>query len=418
MAGTRVEKKLSAVRVKTLKAPGKYEDGGGLRLVIKSGGTKCWVVRVSLSGNRIERGLGSYPDVSLDDAREAAATFRKAAGSGIDLRAEEKQKALASTSFRDMFKITLAQREKQLSNAKHLKQWTSTMEAYVFPKIGNVPVADVTTGQVLELLTPIWFDKAETAKRVLQRMELVFKSAIVRGIRTTASPCTGVADELGTKHRAPKHHASMSWPDVPDFIAWLQQRSLSGLPLATSLALEFLILTATRSGETRGAVWQEFDIEGATWTIPAERMKARDAHRVPLSKRSLQILKMAKTLNPDSDLVFPSRNGTVLSDMTFTKLLRDEKLDATAHGFRSSFKVWASESAKAPNEVSEAALAHSLGSKVVAAYLRTDFLAERRPLMEAWSGHCLGSAKRRAKKSGAADAANFTSMLGQLLGRE
>lgn len=418
MAGTRVEKKLSAVRVKTLKAPGKYEDGGGLRLVITPGGTKCWVVRVSLSGNRIERGLGSYPDVSLEDAREAAATFRKAAGSGIDLRAEEKQKTLASTSFRDMFKITLAQREKQLSNAKHLKQWTSTMEAYVFPKIGNVPVADVTTGQVLELLTPIWFDKAETAKRVLQRMELVFKSAIVRGIRTTASPCTGVADELGTKHRAPKHHASMPWPDVPNFIVWLHQRSHSGPPLATSLALEFLILTATRSGETRGAVWPEFDFKTATWTIPAERMKARDAHRVPLSKRCLQILEAAKKLNPGSDLVFPSKNGTALSDMTFTKLLRDEKLDATAHGFRSSFKVWASERAKAPNEVSEAALAHSLGSKVVAAYLRTDFLAERRPLMEAWSRHCLGSAKRRAQKSGAPDAANFTSMSGQWLGQE
>ncbi len=392
MAGSHVEKKLSAVRVKTLKAPGKYEDGGGLRLVITPGGTKSWVIRVSVAGNRIERGLGAYPDVSLDDAREAAAMFRKAAGSGIDLRAEEKQMAQAATKFRDMFKITLAQREKQLSNAKHLKQWTSTMEAYVFPKIGDVAVADVTTGQVLEVLTPIWFDKPETAKRVLQRMELVFKSAIVRGIRTTASPCTGVSDELGTKHRAPKHHASMPWPDVPDFILWLHQRSASGQPLVTSLALEFLILTATRSGETRGAVWTEFDFKTATWTIPAERMKARDAHRVPLSKRCLQILETAKSLNPVGDLVFPSMKSTALSDMTFTKLLRDEKLDATAHGFRSSFKVWASECAKVPNEVSEAALAHSVGSKVVAAYLRTDFLAERRPLMEAWSLHCLGRA--------------------------
>lgn len=413
MAGSHVEKKLTAIRVKTLKVPGKYEDGGGLRLVVTPTGAKRWVVRVTVAGRRLERGLGSFPEVSLDDARAAAGTFRKAAEGGIDIRAEEEKQVRAATKFRDMFKITLAQREKQLSNAKHLKQWTSTMEAYVFPKIGDLPVADVTTGQVLDVLTPIWFEKPETAKRVLQRMELVFKSAIVRGIRTTASPCTGVSDELGTKHRAPKHHASMHWTDVPDFVAWLQQRSQSGVPLATSLALEFLILTATRSGETRGAVWQEFNIEGATWTIPAERMKARDAHRVPLSKRSLQILKMAKSLNPDSDLVFPSRNGTVLSDMTFTKLLRDEKLDATAHGFRSSFKVWASESAKVPNEVSEAALAHSLGSKVVAAYLRTDFLAERRPLMEAWSGHCLGSTKRQAKKAGSSSVMVVTSNVGQ-----
>ena len=147
-------------------------------------------------------------------------------------------------------------------------------------------------------------------------------------------------------------------------------------------------------------------------------MKARDAHRVPLSKRCLQILEAAKKLNPDSGLVFPSKNGAALSDMIFTKLLRDEKLDATAHGFRSSFKVWASESAKAPNEVSEAALAHSLGSKVVAAYLRTDFIAERRPLMEAWSRYCLGSANRQEKKAGAPEVADVTSMSGQLLSQE
>lgn len=201
MAGPRVEKRLSAVRVKALKAPGKYEDGGGLRLIVSEHGAKRWVARVSLYGRRIERGLGSYPGVSLESARDAAAGIRKAASDGIDLRAEEKKKAVAGTRFRDMFKITLAQREKQLSNAKHLKQWTSTMEAYVFPKIGNIPVASITSGQVIDVLTPVWFDKPETAKRVLQRMELVFKSAIVRGIRTTASPCIGVAAELGTKHR-------------------------------------------------------------------------------------------------------------------------------------------------------------------------------------------------------------------------
>lgn len=397
MAGTRVQNKLSAVRVKALKAPGKYEDGGGLRLVVSPNGAKRWVARVSLRGRRIERGLGSFPDVSLEAAREAASEVRKAASSGVDIRADKKaaakKEAVADTTFRQMFKVTLSQREKQLSNAKHLKQWSSTMETYVFPKIGNLPVATITTGDVLDVLTPIWFDKPETAKRVLQRMELVFKSAIVRGVRTTASPCVGVSNELGTKHRAPKHHASMPWSEVPEFVAWLHQRSPAAEPWVTSLAFEFLILTATRSGETRGAVWSEFDIDGALWTIPAERMKARDSHRVPLSKRCLEILKEAKQLYPESDLVFPSRKGTPLSDMIFTQLLRDEKVEATAHGFRASFKVWASECAKAPNEVSEAALAHSIGSKVLAAYLRTDFLAERKVLMEAWAKHCLSGCK-------------------------
>ncbi len=199
MAGGHVAKKLSALKVKALKSPGKYEDGNGLRVVVGPNGAKRWVMRVTVAGKRIERGLGSYPEVSLDAARDAAEKVRKAAEVDVDIREEERQEVMAGTPFREMFKTTLAQREQQLSNAKHLKQWTSTMETYVFPKIGDVPVATVSTGQVLEVLTPIWFVKPETAKRVLQRMELVFKSAIVRGVRKTASPCMGVADELGTK---------------------------------------------------------------------------------------------------------------------------------------------------------------------------------------------------------------------------
>ena len=394
MASGHVEKKLSAVRVKALKAPGKYEDGGGLRLAIGPNGGKHWVVRVTVAGKRIERGLGAYPEVTLEAARVAADKVRKAAETNVDIRLEERQAALAGMSFRAMFKVTLAQREQQLSNAKHLKQWTSTMESYVFPRIGDVRVADVTTAQVLDLLTPIWFSKPETAKRVLQRMELVFKSAIVRGVRKTASPCIGVADELGTKHRVVTHHASMPWEHIPKFIECLRH----GPPRrwrVTSLALEFLILTATRSGEIRGALWSEFNFETATWIVPAERMKARAEHRIPLSKRCLAILSEARALNPNSDLVFPSRRGKSLSDMTLTKLLRDEELAVTAHGFRSSFKVWSSEQAKVPHEVSEAALAHSLGSKVVTAYLRTDFLEERRPVMEAWAVFC-APVRRRA----------------------
>lgn len=394
MASGHVQHKLSAVRVKALKAPGKYEDGGGLRLIVGPNAAKRWVVRVTVAGKRLERGLGSYPDISLEAARDEAAKARRAAEANVDVRTEERREALAAMTFREMFKITLAQREKQLSNAKHLKQWRATMEAYVFPTIGSTPVGEVSTAQVLKVLAPIWFKKPETARRVLQRMEAVFKSAIVRGARKAASPCIGVADELGTKHRSVSHHASMPWQDVPAFIALLHASGPRRMRV-TSLALEFLILTATRSGETRGALWTEIDLEHALWLIPPERMKAREQHCIPLSKRSLEILAELRSAHPRSELVFPSRSGKPLSDMTLTKLLRDEELDATPHGFRSSFKVWASECAKVPHEVSEAALAHSLGNKVVAAYLRTDFLDERRPLMEKWAEYCLGNGSKK-----------------------
>jgi integrase len=307
---------------------------------------------------------------------------------GIDVRVEERARLVAGTTFRRMFEISFAQRSRQLSNAKHLKQWSTTMERYVFPVIGDTPVADVTTAQVLDVLTPIWFDKAETAKRVLQRMETVFKSAIVRGIRERASPCVGVAEELGTKHREVEHRASMPWQAVPEFMDQLRSPGSRQLPI-TALAFEFLVLTATRSGETRGALWSEIDLPSSTWIIPKERMKARTPHRIPLSQRCLEILSLARRLKPDSSLIFEaSKRGRPLSDMTFLKHLRDNDIDATPHGFRSSFKVWAAEHAKAQHEVSEAALAHSNPSKVVAAYLRTDFLAERRPLMDQWSAHC------------------------------
>ena len=257
-----------------------------------------------------------------------------------------------------------------------------------------MPVANVTTAQVLDVLTPIWFDKPETAKRVLQRMETVFKSAIVRGIRVHASPCVGVSAELGTKHREVAHHASMPWAKVPDFIATLQTDD-GRRQRTTLLALEFLILTATRSGETRGALWTEIDLPAATWEIPKERMKARIAHRIPLSHRCLEILNEAQFLTPDSKLVFEAaKPGRPLSDMTFTKLLRNLKLLATAHGFRSSFKVWAAEVAHAQHEVSEAALAHATPSKVVAAYLRTDFFDERKQLMNQWSAFCSGKVQQ------------------------
>jgi integrase len=261
------------------------------------------------------------------------------------------------------------------------------MRDYVYPHIGDKAVADVTAGDIVAVLRPIWFEKPETAKRVLQRVEAVFKSAILHGYRKLASPCVGVAQELGTRHRKVANHRALPYAQVPDFLARL--RATNSWP-ATRLAFEWLVLTATRSGETRLARWAEIDEQAALWTIPAERMKAKRPHSVPLSPRCLEILQALRPVYPHGpdDLMFPSmKSGAPLSDMTLTKVLRDMGLadSATVHGMRSSFKVWCAEVAKVRDEVSEAALAHVIPEKVRAAYLRTDFLEERRPLMQAWA---------------------------------
>lgn len=383
--------RLSHLKAARLKIAGRHEDGGGLRLVVGDSLTKRWVLRITINGKRRERGLGSFPTVSLEEARERASALRKAAREGRDLARDERRlRVVTGVTFAEAFEVYFDNKQQTLSNGKHVAQWRSTMQRYVLPMIGATPVADVDATAVLELLAPIWFDKPETARRVLQRMEAVFRSAILRGHRQLASPCIGVAEELGGRHRRVNHHAALAWREVPGFVRQLRARRAA---LATRLALEFLVLTAGRSGEVRGAHWSEMDMKARLWRVPAERMKARTPHMVPLSRRCLEILDAAKTAISSPDLVFPGASGEALSDMTFTKLLRDMGYGgrATAHGFRTSFKVWAAESAKVRDEVSEAALAHRIPEKVRAAYLRTDFLDERCQLMDEWACHVTGS---------------------------
>lgn len=210
-----------------------HEDGGGLRLVVDPSGARRWVSRLTITGRRVNRGLGSFPLVSLDAARDRATDLRRAAKAGRDVRAEEKAEAAKAVTFREAFEAMFAVRQKQLSNAKHLAQWSSTMEAYAFPRIGGKAVGEVTHADVLAILEPIWWAKPETAKRVLQRLEAVFKSAILRGNRAKASPCIGVADELGRGNREVEHHRAMPWRDVPAFVVRLQG---SRRMLATRLA--------------------------------------------------------------------------------------------------------------------------------------------------------------------------------------
>ena len=373
--------RLSAVKVAKLKEPGLYEDGAGLRLVITDKGVKRWTLRLTIIGRRVERGLGIWPDVSLEYARRRAFEMRSAAKEGKDLHvALRLERSRRSVTFEDAFNTFFEIRRQKLSNGKHVMQWQTTMRTFVFPRIGKRPVADITAAEVLEVLQPIWFSKAETAARVLQRIKAVFDSAILRGTRERANPCIGVTGELGTDHRKVSHHAALPWKEVPGFVRALGQRRANK---ATLLAIEFLILTAARSGEVRGALWSEIDLDQKLWTIPGRRMKGRETHVVPLSDRALEVLGDARSAH-DGAVIFPGVKGQPLSDNTFSKLMREMHIRGTPHGFRSAFKDWAAESG-VRDRVSEAALAHADANRVRAAYQRTRFLEERVGLMQSWA---------------------------------
>ena len=379
--------RLNALKVAKLKDPGLYEDGGGLRLVVTDKGVKRWALRVTVNRRRVERGLGMWPGVSLEEARRKASEARAAAKDGRDLRAEARSgMRQRAVTFEAAFDAFFETRRQKLANGKHVLQWEATMRTYVFPLIGRRPVADVTSAEVLAVLQSIWFSKPETASRVLQRMRAVFDSAILRGTRERANPCIGVAMELGTGHRRVKHHAAIPWKDVPTFVRDLRLRQTHA---ATRLLFEFLILTIARSGEARGALWQEIDLKNRVWTIPGNhsltgrRMKSGQEHAVPLSGRVISILRESRSLH-DGLVVFPGANGQPLSDNTLSKLMRDAGEYGTPHGFRSAFKDWAAETG-VRDEVSEAALAHVDRNRVRAAYRRTTFLDERRVVMERWT---------------------------------
>ncbi len=380
--------RLSHQRVLKRRAPGKYEDGGGLRLVVDQQLNKRWVLRLTINGKRRELGLGSFPEVSLEAARNRAAELRSQAAEGTDQRAiETKQRRAREVTFEEAFWTYFEVKQHTLSNAKHLKQWPSTMEAYVFPAIGKMPVNEVAAGDIIQLLQPVWYEKAETARRVLQRLEAVFKSAIVRGFREKASPCIGIAGELGTAHRKVAHFRALPYHDLP---VLLQNIRDSKAQAVTKLCFAYLALTAARSSEARLAAWNEVDRETDLWMIPARRMKARRQHVVPLSREANAILDEARRLG-GGDLIFPTVRGKALSDMTLTKLIRDLGWAdrCTIHGIRSSFREWCALEAKVPDRIAEAALAHVDKDRVQAAYLRSNFVEERRKLMQSWADFVL-----------------------------
>jgi integrase len=395
MARIGPQHRLNPTFVRTCKMPGVYVDGGGLRFRVMRNGSRTWIMRITVRGVRRDISIGPLATLSLAKARGRAQDIREAVADGRDPATEQQsrrrppkgRRTVIGTSERPTFEACWQAywtvKEPQLSNGKHRDQWVSTMKTYVLPHIGHRAIADIKPGEILDLLKPVWHTKEETARRVLQRIDSVFVSAITRELRDKASPCTGVARELGNRRNKPIHYAALPYGEVASFIRKLRER---GGPLASRLAFEFLVLTATRSGEARGAAWNEMDLPARLWIIPAQRMKARAEHIVPLSHRAVAIVETARATFPDSDLCFPNAQGVRFSDMVFTKALRDMGLGqrATAHGFRTSFKTWAAETG-VRDEVSEAALAHTDPNAVRAAYRRTTFLDERRVVMQAWA---------------------------------
>ena len=368
-------------------------------------GSGKWVLRFTspVTGKRRDMGLGSYPEVSIAAARRKAFEAREAIAAGIDPLEAKREAARAAVvdetpTFERAARTVFGEIKDGFRNDKHADQWISTLERYAFPIIGQRRVDALRASDFADVLRPIWLDKPETASRVRQRCDTVMKWCAARDY-VVASP-VGVVSKLlarqpGKRERV-EHHPALPWRDIPAFVA-----SVLRSPATVSVgkqALEFTLLTAARSGEVRGMKWDEVDVERKIWTVPASRMKAKVSHRVPLTPRALEILAVRYAFRDESHLVFASRRKTPLSDMTLTKILRDAKIGsdscgrtATVHGFRSSFRDWASENGYA-RDLAERALAHTIKNAAEAAYHRTDLLDQRRELMEAWESFVAGNA--------------------------
>jgi integrase len=387
--------KLTAIGIRNLKQPGRYSDGNGLILDIGKSGRGSWIVRVQVDGRRRDIGLGSLSGLSLGQARDAAAQIRRDVKIGIDVVAVRKREQNIIPTFKAAALKVHAEHKAAWKNGKHQVQWIRTLEVYVFPEIGDSLVSDIEGPAIRDLLAPIWLSKPETARRVRQRVGTVLDWAYAKGFRTTEAPMRSLARGLPRQPRKSGHFEAMPFADIPAFVASLRERISVG-----RLALEFVILTATRSGEVRGCRWSEIDLNKKLWTIPAFRMKAGKVHVVPLSDVAIDVLTRAEIFrSPLSDLVFPGQNSRrALSDMTLLKILRDRQLGVTVHGFRSTFRDWVAEETNYAGEIAEAALAHAIPNKVEAAYKRTDFLEKRKALMADWGRYC--SSQIEALKDG------------------
>lgn len=388
---------LGPLEVSRLTEPGLHFVGvvAGLALKVSVTGARSWILRATVGNRRRDIGLGGYPDVTLAGAREAARNARSKIKEGIDpvddaraARSKLIAEAVSGILFDEAASKYITAHEAGWKNTKHASQWRNTLETYAYPVIGKMRAKDIQTAHVMQVLEPIWTAKSETASRVRSRIELVLDWAKVRGYRKGENPARwkGHIDKLLPKRSevaSVEHHAALPFREIGAFMVSL--RKVEGMG---ARALEFAILTAARSGEVRGATWSEIDLEGATWTIPAERMKAKKEHRIPLADAALELLRILPRM-VGTDLVFPSSRNEMLSDMTLSAVLRRMgRSDITGHGFRSTFRDWAGETTAYPREVIEHALAHRLKDKAEAAYQRGTLFDKRRKLMDDWAAFC------------------------------
>ncbi|WOI29359.1 tyrosine-type recombinase/integrase [Sulfitobacter dubius] len=408
----RVARELKPVEIRALKShhenrPTRHAVGGvaGLHLQVTPSGARSWLLLTTVAGKRREIGLGGYPETSPGAARERAREAKELIRNGKDPVAERReakrifvQGLLFEKTFTQAMEDYLSARLTEFRNEKHRKQWRSTLDTYAVPLIGGMAVKEITVHDIIRVLEPIWSTKTETASRLRGRIEAILAWSTVHGHREGDNPAKwkgnldAILPKPGKVSKA-KHWPALSMADAPAWFADLRARSGSA-----TRALEFLTITAARSGEVRGATWDEIDLEAALWTIPSERMKAGNEHRVPLTKEAVDLLKRLPRAE-DSDFVFPATRGGQLSDMALSACMRriNEKREggyldprtkrpAVPHGLRSTFRDWVAEKTEYPREMAEIALAHNVGSEVERAYLRGDMIEKRRKMMADWQG--------------------------------
>ena len=376
-------KTLSAAFAKTIREPGRYGDGRGghgLSLLVKSTTTgrlsKTWSQRLKINGQPVMIGLGAYPVVTLAEARAKALANRRDLAQGRDPRGNK------TVTFEQAAERVIALHAPNWRDPRRAHNWRSSLERFVYPRLGAKPVAEIDAADILAVIGPIWADKRETARKTLGRIRTVLRWAVAEGLRGD-EPSDAVRAALPKNGNIVQHHRALPHAEVAAALATVRA---SGAWPATKLAFEFLTLTATRSGEVRNATWLEVDTGAAVWTIPAERTKTGKPFRVPLSAGALAVLEQALALADTSGLIFPAPNGRPLSDSTVSKLLKENGVAAVPHGMRSSFRDWCSEVAGVPRELAEAALSHVVKG-VEGAYARSDLLERRREVMDAWAAY-------------------------------
>lgn len=381
MAGRRVEKVLTAAFVRAARTPGKFYDGQGLFLRVHQNGSRFWVQRIVIRGKRCDLGLGSPGLVSLSEARERALANRKLAREGGDPM-QARQAAARVMTFEEAAREVHRLHLPTWRSKRHAALVLSSLETYAFPRLGPLRLPDVTTADVLAVLTPIWTSKAVTARRVHQRVSAVLKWGMAQGWRPD-NPAETVLQALPRPDVTRTPRKALPYSAVAACLAAVRA---SKAGLSPQLAIEFAALTAARSGEVREATWSEIDLNAGVWEVPAARMKMARPHRVPLSARALEVLRQAQDLGNGEGFVFlGTRRGRPLSDTTLSRRVKDVGFDADLHGFRTSFRTWAQERTDFPREVAEFALAHVVGDAAERAYARSDLFEKRREMMEAWA---------------------------------